>query len=134
MITQIITRTAALALLVAAFLLTMSVPASAQEQGSLSISNNASCAVTVCGPKGGNCITISPGSSITLQVPCEVTTLTVEICGKLRKMSLGECLTNVSIGSCCANICYVPGIRACTAFLSIDPSSSLRCPCLSGLE
>lgn len=133
MIAQIITRTAALALLVAAFLLTMGAEASAQ--GSLNISNNASCPVTICGPKGGNCITLSPGSNITLQVPCEYTTLTVEICGKLQRMSLGECRTHVSIGACCANICYVPGIIACTSFLIIDPSSSsLRCPCLSGLE
>lgn len=133
MIKQILTRTAALALLVAAFLLTMSVQASAQQQGSLTISNNASCAVTVCGPKGGNCITISPGSNITLQVPCDYTILTVEICGKLQRMSLGECRNNVNIGACCANICYVPGIIACTSFLSIDPST-LRCPCAFELD
>ncbi len=124
----IITRTAAMALFIAAFLLLLGADASAQKRGTLAISNNSKCDVTLCGPRGLNCVTIPAGSDLRIEVPCVTSPLYVRTCGTLREIPLGSCIENVNLGPCCARICLVTGIVSCTYFLSIDPVDT-RCPC-----
>jgi|GEM_PF-3127434 len=119
----------AIAPLLAAIALILSAPdAHAQKRGPLTIDNNTGCIVGVCTPDGSRCARVPPGHHV-VDVPCTLTSIGIRTCGTVRTIGLGECISNVNIGNCCADICFVPGIVPCTYFLIVTPTTS-KCPCL----
>lgn len=105
--------------------------ASAQLRGPLTITNNTNCGVVVCTSNGAACAIIPPGST-TIQIPCNTTAVGIRSCGTLRIVQLGQCEHNVPVANgCCADVCFSPGIVACTFFLTINPVPG-PCPCPLG--
>ncbi|MBS1912334.1 MAG: hypothetical protein JST22_10140 [Bacteroidetes bacterium] len=100
----------------------------AQTTGPLTVRNNTTCTVTVCDASGTVCATFAPGIT-TAQIPCTTSALAIRTCGTLRKIPLFGSLTNVSLGTCCADISFTAGFVGCTFFLVINTAAG-PCPCV----
>lgn len=117
------------ALLLAAACLIIGTTVSAVAQtGSLTVTNNTKCDITVCLANGGPCITFAAGTTTQINVPCTGLYQMI-ICGAKKVIGPGHTyLAGVDVGGgCCADVALSPGFVACTWFLTLTQVNLCTC-------
>lgn len=98
--------------------------AASPAQAQVTVNNNTACAIVVCPPRSGGCVTIPPNSSVLVNISC-ATSARIMLCNQAIAVPPGGCLRNVQVGvGCCADVCF--DVVNCT--VDITPTAG-PCPC-----